>query len=93
MISFCLHPNLLPNLVYAWAAHLSWGGSSYSNCVKSSSVLTQSNSKKTFSKVISSAGLSWVSSSMIDNEGSEEMSVESVTENVVKAFKKLDPLA
>lgn len=74
-----------------WAAHLSWGGSSYSICVKSASVSTWSNSKQswTLSKVTSSGQ----SSSITDDEGSIEPCAESSKENVVNAFTKLDPLS
>ena len=44
----------------------------------------------TFIKVTSSVGLC---SSMIDDEGSIEICIESCNENVVNVFTKLDPLS
>ena len=75
-----------------WAAHLSWGESSYSNCVKSSSLFTSTFKQSwTFSKVTCSSVTQ--SSSIAGNEGSVEICVESGTENVANALKKLDPLS
>ena len=74
-----------------WATHLSWGGSSYSNCVKSSSLLTSSSKQSwTFSKVTYSSVTQ--SSSIAGNEESVELCAKLGSENVVNAFTKLDLL-